>query len=335
MAFFERADIRGLSVRLLALEAGQGIPLTSRAGQELHAMLSAVDGIRPVGRGAARQLTDRGHLFLTTKLKETNGEPSWSGERVLAALEGHLPHHINAATLSGLWLRDCKAALSPTQLARADELGVRVYGDEVLRLRCGSSLSLLWQDGRRYCADEGLQLLGELALPERALDRLRGIEWQGRQIVTVENKGAFVDYPLQPQELLLYVPGRNTTLAKQLIPLLPAATPWAHFGDLDQRGLDIAAELASTMTRPLALWLPENLMEYVHHYARDLTRPSEGQQSRRGKIPWRDRLVTAKANDVLTTALAHLVANKAWLEQEVLVTARRWRSWPRGDMPAS
>lgn len=333
MAFFERADIRALSERLLALEEGQGIPLTSRAGQELHAMLSAVDGIRPVGRGAARQLTERGRLFLTARLKEASGEPAWSGERVLAALAGHLPHHINGATLSGLWSRDCKAKLSPAQLARADELGIRVYGDEVLRLRCGSSLSLLWQDGRRYCADEGLQMLGELALPERALDRLRGIEWQGRQIVTVENKGAFVDYPLQPDELLLYVPGRNTTLAKRVIPLLPAATPWAHFGDLDQRGLDIAAELANAVDRPLALRLPEHLMEYVQHYARGLRRPSDGQQSRRGKIPWRGHLGKAQENDVLVRALAQLVASKTWLEQEVLVTARRWRSWPLGDLP--
>lgn len=252
MAFFERADIRALSERLLALEEGQGIPLTSRAGQELHAMLSAVDGIRPVGRGAARQLTERGRLFLISRLKETSGEPAWSGE---------------------------------------------------------------------------------LALPERALDRLRGVEWQGRQIVTVENKGAFVDYPLQPDELLLYVPGRNTTLAKQVIPLLPAATPWAHFGDLDQRGLDIAAELANAMARPLALRLPEHLMEYVQHYARGLRRPSDGQQSRRGKIPWRDHLGTAQENDVLARALAQLVASKTWLEQEVMVTARLWRSWPLGDLP--
>ena len=39
------------------------------------------------------------------------------------------------------------------------------------------------------------------------------MRWQGRQLVTVENKGAFVDYPLQEGEWLLYVRGRNTALA--------------------------------------------------------------------------------------------------------------------------
>ena len=92
-------------------------------------------------------------------------------------------------------------------------------------------------------------------------------------------RGAFVDYPLQVGELLLYVPGRNTKLARQVFPLLPAAVPWAHFGDLDQRGLDIANELAHALRRPLALWLPDTLMAYVHHYARTLIRRLEGNRS--------------------------------------------------------
>lgn len=172
-----------------------------------------------------------------------------------------------------------------------------------------------------------ISLLGELALPERALAGLRGIEWQGRQIVTVENKGAFVDYPLQPGELLLYVPGRNTALAKRVMPLLPATIPWAHFGDLDQRGLEIAAELAHATGRPLALWLPGNLTDYLPHYARPLGRPSAEQQN---KIPWRGDVCERASGSALAEALNHLVVNKCWLEQEVLVTARQWQSWPLG-----
>lgn len=126
-------------------------------------------------------------------------------------------------------------------------------------------------------------------MPERALVGLEGMEWQGRQLVTVENKGAFVDYPLQEGELLLYVPGRNTALAKQLLPYCQRAslgTLW----DLDQRGLDIATELAGALGRPLALWLPDNLMDYVHHYARDLLRQPKEQKRQRGKIAWRDNI---------------------------------------------
>ena len=168
-----------------------------------------------------------------------------------------------------------------------------------------------------------INLLWERVVPERALTGLRGIEWPGRQIVTVENKGAFVDYPLQPGELLLYVPGRNTALAKRVMPLLPAAIPWAHFGDLDQRGLEIAAELAQATGRPLALWLPRNLADYLPHYARPLSLPSAGSQS---KIPWQSNAWERVSGSELTEALNYLALNKCWLEQEVLVTARHWQS---------
>lgn len=333
MTLFERAEIRALSERLLGLAEGQGIPLTSRAGRELDEFLTDIGGMRPVGRGANRQLTERGRDFLTTRLRETHTE-DWSGETVLASLGGHLPSAINGATLSGLWLRDCKAALSQAHLARADELGIRVWGDELIRLRCEGALSLRWQNGRRYCGDESMTMLGELALPERSLAGLQEIEWQGAQIVTVENKGAFVDLPLLPGILLIYVPGRNTRLAKQVLPRLPSAVPWAHAGDLDQRGLDIATELARAISRPPALWLPTQVTDYVRHYGKPLTRRLPGEQGGRGKIPWRHNPVASWSDARLAEVFTHLAVDKLWVEQEVMVTAGAWQSWPLDEMPA-
>lgn len=329
MVFFERTDVRALSERLLALADGQGILLSSAAGQELNEMLMNIRGIQPVGRSARRRLNEAGREFLIKKLRETDSKPSWSGEDALVELVGQIPCEINNATLSGLWLGDCKASLSKTQLAVAEIRGIRVFSDEVIRLRTNSALSLLWQDGRRYCAEESLNILGEIALPERALIGLQEIEWQGQQVITVENKGAFIDYPLKKGELLLYVPGRNTVLAKQIIPLLPASIPWAHFGDLDQRGLDIAAGLALAINRPLSLWLPDNLMEYIQHYERVLIRKLDGQRSQRGKIPWRQ--LECQSNNVLFAVLDRLKTNGTWMEQEVLVSARCWTSWPLVD----
>ena len=329
MALFERTDIRELSERLLALAEGRGILLSSAAGQELNEMLMNIRGIQPVGRGAKRRLNEAGREFLIKKLKETDSEPSWYGEDVLVALAGRIPCEINNATLSGLWLGDCKATLSQAQLAVAEMRGIRVFSDETIRLRTDSALSLVWQDGRRYCAQESLNTLGEIALPERALTGLQEIEWQGQQIITVENKGAFMDYPLKERELLLYVPGRNTVLAKQIIPLLPASIPWAHFGDLDQRGLDIAAGLALAINRPLSLWLPDNLMEYIQHYERALIRKLDGQRNQRGKIPWRQ--LECRSNNALFAVLDRLRTNRTWMEQEVLVSARHWISWPLVD----
>ena len=330
MGLFERADIRALSEKLLGLSQGQGMLLTSAAGRELDDMLKRVGGVQPLGLGARRQLTERGRVFLMDKLAEAADDNVWSGDAVLTELGCQLPRRINGATLSGLWHRDCKIRLSQNHMEQVAALGLRVFGDEVIRLRTLTPLILVDVEGGRHDMTAVMMLLGELVLPERALVGLEGMEWQGRQLVTVENKGAFVDYPLQEGELLLYVPGRNTTLAKQLLPLLPESLPWAHFGDLDQRGLDIATELAGALGRPLALWLPDNLMDYVHHYARDLLRQPKEQKRQRGKIAWRDNIAPVQGGTVLAEALAHLTANKAWLEQEVLVTARRWQLWALG-----
>ncbi len=244
----------------------------------------------------------------------------------MQALGVSLPSRLNQASFHALWHGDSKHPRSDTDSDQA----IALTQDEVIRLRTLSPLSLIDQDGQRHEMRAPMALLGELVLPERSLDRLQGIEWQGRQIVTVENKGAFVDYPLQAGDLLLYVPGRNTRLARQVIPLLPVAVPWAHFGDLDQRGLDIATELAGAIHRPLALWLPDTLMAYIHHYARPLTRRFEGQQASRGKIPWRAEPAAGRPGDLLAEALSQLIAHGLWLEQEVLVLARRWQSWPLG-----
>ena len=76
MGLFERAEIRALSEKLLALAAGQGILLNSVAGRELDDMLWRVGGVQPVGRSARRQLTERGRAFLTTKLaKQQRSNP--------------------------------------------------------------------------------------------------------------------------------------------------------------------------------------------------------------------------------------------------------------------
>ncbi|MDX7813692.1 DUF2220 family protein [Aeromonas caviae] len=328
MGLFERADIRALSEKLLGLPPGQGILLTSAAGGELNDLLMSVGGVQPLGRGARRQLTERGRQFLMDRLAEAAKVPTWSGDAALTALGVELPRQINGATLSGLWQKDCKAPLSQAQMTHAASLGLKVFGDEVVRLRTLSPLSLIDEEGRRHDMTSSMALLGELVLPERALMRLQGIAWAGRWLLTVENKGAFVDYPLREDELLLYVPGRNTTLARQVSPLLPETMSWAHFGDLDQRGLEIAAELSGALHRPLALWLPLNVLDYVRHYARPLSRQEPGERRLRGKIPWRETTARMRCDAMLAEALRYLIERREWVEQEGMVTARDWMAWP-------
>ena len=202
----------------------------------------------------------------------------------------------------------------------------------MIRIRSLEPLSLVDRQGQQHDMTAMMALLGELALPERTLGTLAAIGWQGELVITVENKGAFVDYPLQPGQLLLFAPGRNTTLAKQLIPLLPAGVQWAHFGDLDQRGIDIAIELARELNRPAMLWLPCELQPYLEHYAR----PVRTFATDSGKVPWR---VTTQADQVDGHGasagvpwLEKLITDGTWLEQEVLILAPHWRIWSLEEM---
>ena len=237
-----------------------------------------------------------------------------------------LPARLNQACFYALWHGDSKhprsASLAAPLLAE-----LSLTQDEVIRIRTLEPLSLVDRQGQQHDMTAMMVLLGELALPERILGTLAAIGWQGERVITVENKGAFVDYPLQPGRLLLFAPGRNTTLAKQLIPLLPAGVQWAHFGDLDQRGIDIAIELARELNRPAMLWLPCELQPYLEHYAR----PVRTFATDSGKVPWR---VTTQADQVDGHGasagvpwLDKLITDGTWLEQEVLILAPHWRSW--------
>lgn len=237
-----------------------------------------------------------------------------------------MPARLNQACFYALWHGDSKhprsAPLTVPQLAN-----LALTQDEVIRIRTLEPLSLVDRQGQQHDMTAMMALLGELALPERTLGTLAAIGWQGDRVITVENKGAFVDYPLQPGQLLLFAPGRNTTLAKQLIPLLPVGVQWAHFGDLDQRGIDIAIKLARELQRPAMLWLPCELQPYLEHYAR----PVRTFATDSGEVPWRVTTQADQVDDHGTPTgvpwLDKLITDGTWLEQEVLILAPHWRSW--------
>lgn len=323
MSLFDEGQVQALCARLLSGENPQGCSLNSRHGRELMQLLQAVDGLKPVGRSARYVLTDAGRTYLGGQLAQ--GGPSMPDKREqLQALGVALPSSLNQASFNALWYGDSKHQHRETHL---HPLGDRLTltQDEVIRLRTQDPLWLIDLHGQHHDMTAPLALLGELSLPERGLARLSAIHWQGTQVITVENKGAFVDYPLTPGQLLLFAPGRNTTLAKRLIPLLPVDVQWAHFGDLDQRGIDIAVELASGLQRPAMLWLPRELASYLAHYARPVPKFAAGS----GKIPWRwppsaDDAAVQRSHPWLAT----LMAQACWLEQEVLLTATHWQGWP-------
>ena len=325
MSLFDEVRVQDLCARLLDSQNEKGCSLESRHGRELKELLQALGGVESVGRSSRHILTDAGRTFLTGQLARAAPPEPDKGEQ-LQRMGVSLPARLNQACFYALWHGDSKHSRSAS-LAAPQLADVSLTQDEVIRIRTLEPLSLVDRHGQQHDMTAMMALLEELALPERTLGTLAAIGWQGERVITVENKGAFVDYPLQPGQLLLFAPGRNTTLAKQLIPLLPAGVQWAHFGDLDQRGIDIAIELARELQRPAMLWLPSELRPYLDHYAR----PVRTFATDSGKVPWR---VTTQADQVDGHGasagvpwLDKLITDGTWLEQEVLILAPHWRSW--------
>ncbi|WP_042011250.1 Wadjet anti-phage system protein JetD domain-containing protein [Aeromonas fluvialis] len=325
MSLFNEVRVQDLCARLLDSQNEKGCSLESRHGRELKDLLQAVGGIKPVGRGAPYVLTEAGRTYLLGQLAQVV-PPELDKRKQLQRMGVSLPARLNQACFYALWHGDSKhsrsASLAAPQLAE-----LSLTQDEVIRIRTLEPLSLVDQQGQQHDMTAMMALLGELALPERTLGTLAAIGWQGDRVITLENKGAFVDYPLQSGQLLLFAPGRNTTLAKQLIPLLPAGVQWAHFGDLDQRGIDIAIELARELNRPAMLWLPCELQPYLDHYVR----PVRTFATDSGKVPWRVTMQADQVDGHGASAgipwLDRLITDGTWLEQEVLILAPHWRSW--------
>jgi hypothetical protein len=177
--------------------------------------------------------------------------------------------------------------------------------DDTVRIRASQGLRLRRDDGGELDCAAWMALAGEVVLPERALnDGLRLAGTLPRLAMTVENLGAYIDFPCVPELLLIHAPGWNSSLARRLIEQLPPTVAWWHFGDLDPEGLEIFAALAQP-PRPAKLWIPDFWEEYLASHALPLERP------------WPGGLAVAHP------LLARLVQQQAWLEQEAIVPDSR------------
>lgn len=94
MSLFDERRVQDLCVRMLAGTNEKGDSLASRHGRKLHTLLQAVNGIRPVGRGARHVLTDAGRAYLTGQLAQV--APTMADRRdTLLALGVDLPACLN------------------------------------------------------------------------------------------------------------------------------------------------------------------------------------------------------------------------------------------------
>ena len=150
-----------------------------------------------------------------------------------------LPAQINRRTAAALAAAHSKAGLSP---AAHEALGdTTTTHDGSVRMRPPSGLL-----ARTVHGDLDLEaiarVLGEVAIPERALRDGLTLAGPIRAVLLVENLGAWRDLPALDGWLSVHVPGWDTPTVRLLLEGLPGV-PVVHFGDLDPNGVRILQHL--------------------------------------------------------------------------------------------
>jgi hypothetical protein len=211
-----------------------------------------------------------------------------------------LPELLNRRTAAALAAPHSKATLTERRRAA---LGATVPTyDGALRLRPPQGLAVRTRRGTLELAVVA-DILGEVAIPDRAF--MEGLTFEGaiRAVLLVENLGAWRDFPALEGWLFAHVPGWDTRAVGHLFEHV-ADVPIVHFGDLDPNGVRILMHLRER--RPDVRWfIPPFWSELIE---------THGQHAL-----WPDDLDLRE-----TPALVRkLAACGLWLEQEPLVVDPR------------
>jgi hypothetical protein len=181
--------------------------------------------------------------------------------------------------------------------------------DNLLRIRANRGLRMVAGTVNVLC-DDLMGVLGEIAVPERAF--LDGFALSGnlpKFIVSIENLGAFVDFPqVDPGLLIVHSPGNDTSLTLKFLELLSASVQYSHFGDLDPKGLEIAERLSRQAKQSMHLFVPDFWAEFI-----------EPVNSK--KIEWPKSCFGSGL-----PIIVQLRELKTWLEQEIVVLDSRFEN---------
>ncbi|HEX9772102.1 MAG TPA: Wadjet anti-phage system protein JetD domain-containing protein [Steroidobacteraceae bacterium] len=211
-----------------------------------------------------------------------------------------LPEQLNRRTAAALAAPHSKAALTERRLAALGDTGATHDGSVRLRPPRG-----LVARTRRAVADltAVAEVLGEVAIPERAFKE--GLTFEGtiRAVLLVENLGAWRDLFALEGWLFAHVPGWDTATVVQLLDRV-GQVPVIHFGDLDPNGVRIFLHLRKRC--PDLRW-------FVPSFWRELV------ESKGLRASWSADLDLRDAPE-LVRELAH---RGLWLEQEPLVVDDR------------
>jgi len=161
-------------------------------------------------------------------------------------------------------------------------------------------------DGTTLDCDSLMRVLGEVVIPERAWAHIKAITVpHGKVIISIENKGAYVDFPLLPHATLLFLPGDNTSILRHVTSRM-TGQPIIHFGDLDSAGVNIFLSLVAGGF-PIQHFVPSFVEEFVLTHAQPC------------KTPWPQRDYSK-----LHPVVSKLASSGFWLEHEALVLDHRF-----------
>jgi hypothetical protein len=206
-----------------------------------------------------------------------------------------LPDQLNRRTLAALIAPHSKARLTRRRLEGLGD--VLVTGDGTARLRVPDGTAARTATATLSLAPISA-MLGEVTLPQRALQSGVTLAGPFEALLMIENLGVFRDLPLLPGWLYIHVPGWETTTARLLLAQL-AQVPAVHCGDLDPNGVRIFQHLRQE--RPDLRWfVPPFWADYVISHALPTTWPAD--------------LDLSEAPELIRE-LAH---QGLWLEQEPL-----------------
>jgi hypothetical protein len=212
---------------------------------------------------------------------------------------------INRRTLNAWDRRHSKVATGAPAKTLAD---AQVTVDELTRLRLPPGSRMILQTGEPVDCDRLMAIFGEVVIPERAWENIKQIETpKSRVLLSIENKGAFVDFPSMLNATLLFLPGDNTGALQLVTSHMPPQT-LIHFGDLDPDGIQIYEGMVS---RGFAVrhFIPGYVDEYLITHAQTC------------KAPWPQRDYSS-----LHPVISTLVSRSLWLEHEALVLDHRFET---------
>ncbi|SFC00742.1 hypothetical protein SAMN05660443_1113 [Marinospirillum celere] len=226
------------------------------------------------------------------------------------ALRSDLPHTLNQRSLQLALLgqemdefpEHLQQQLPPLQLSKDRCLHLRGKMDFKLVKRHGVNIELkkIWRQ------------LSEAILPERDFHQIKELDGELPYLVmTIEDRGVFLDIDLPENLLVVWVAPDNLELAGEFLRFLPQFVPHVHFGDLDHQGLVIAERLGMMSQRPVRRFIPGFWQDYLELFSQEVEEATEGKGA-----SWRGPLLSI-------TLLKELMSSHRWLQQAPLALDAR------------